>query len=154
MRGQPQPYNTTTTQPPPMELPTLSPVKSSVAKHQEGHQDVLGRVRLQTALVQTRDPSKHAWCCGPAQSSELPLASGCKARARTDPCSRCFRACNHLYRHAPELTERGMIAGPHLMRLMRLTLELYEFSGKRRVYLATDSLFYNRQRHRSLGMVK
>ena len=93
--------------------------KNSVAKHQEAHQDVLDRVRLQTALVQTRDPSKHAWCCGPAQSSELPLASRREAGARTDPCSRCFRACIHLYRHAPELTERGTIADP----LMRLTLD-------------------------------
>ena len=131
--------------------------KSSVAKHQEAHQDLLGRGRLQTALVQTRHLSKHAWCCGPAQSSELPLASGCKAGARTDPCSRCFKVQSmytHQYRVTIDSRRSSRSAVRLLTRFCGLLWTSYEFSGKRRVCLATDCLFYNRQRHRSLGMVK
>ena len=31
-----------------------------------------GNDSLQTALVQTKDPAKHAWCCDPAQGSAAP----------------------------------------------------------------------------------
>jgi hypothetical protein len=72
-----------TTQPP-WVSPTLSPITCSGAYISiDAHQDVLhqGRLHSGTSNLCKRRTSKHAWCCGPAQCSELPLASRREAGA-------------------------------------------------------------------------
>lgn len=146
-RGQPQPCNTTTTQPPPMDLPTPRTRSLSIKK-------------LTRMCLTGYDCRRHLCKRGIPRNT-----LGVAALRKVPSCPSLVAARLELERiHARDASEHvytcidtrrsSRSAVRLLTRLCGLLWTSYEFSGKRRVYLATDCLFYNRQRHRSLGMVK